>query len=134
MAKNIEVKVLGDVRPLQRSLNGASRNVKEFEGHLGKAGRGALSASGAFSHLGRSIAFASGAFLGAAGFTQVMKQSVEAAMSLNKEMSKTEAVFGKSTKAIDTWSKTTASAFGIARADALKSVDEAIVQLEKTMP
>ena len=132
MAKNIEVKVLGDVRPLQRSLNGASRNVKEFEGHVTKAGRGALSASGAFSHLGRSIAFASGAFLGAAGFTTVVKQSVEAAMSLNKEMSKTEAVFGKSTKAVDAWSKTTASAFGIAREDALKSANQ-FGQLFKVM-
>jgi hypothetical protein len=132
LAKNIEVKVLGDVRPLQRSLNGASRNVKEFEGHVGRAGRGALSASGAFSHLGRSIAFASGAFLGAAGFTTVVKQSVEAAMSLEKELAKTRAVFGSNTKAVDAWSKTTASAFGISRAEALKSANQ-FGQLFKVM-
>lgn len=119
MAKNIEVRVLGDTRPLQRSLNGASRNVKDFEGHLGKAGRGALSASGAFSHLGRSIAFASGAFLGAAGFTAVVRQSISAASDLHEQINKTDVVFGKSAKSVKQWAMTAAKSLGIAEHEAL---------------
>jgi hypothetical protein len=119
LARKLIVEIVGDAAPLSRSLNGASRNVKEFEGHVGRAGRGALSASGAFSHLGRSIAFASGAFLGAAGFTTVVRQSISAASDLHEQMNKSDVVFGRSSRSVKEFAKTTATSFGIAEHEAL---------------
>src|SRR5215471_3811596 len=118
-AKSIEVKVLGDAAPLSRSLNGASRNVKEFEKHIGASARGATAASGAFKSLGRSVAFASGAFLGTAGFVSVVKSSVSAASDLHEQLNKVDVVFGKSAKNVMAWSQTTAKSLGIAEHEAL---------------
>lgn len=86
---------------------------------VGKAGRGALAASGAFEGLGRSLAFASSSFLGAAGFVEVAKRSVEAATDLQDQVARTDTVFGKSAAIVQAWSKTSANAMGITRAAAL---------------
>lgn len=92
-----------------------------MERSLGKVERGVLAGSGAFSHLGRSIAFASGAFLGAAGFTQVVKDSIGAANELGDQIDRTRAVFGNASKAVVAWSTTSAGSLGIARDEALKA-------------
>jgi len=100
----------------RRAAGGFSLFGREVTG----AERGALAGSGAFSHLGRSLAFASGAFLGAAGFTTVVKDSIKEAVNLQAEIHRTDVTFGKSAGYIKGWSKTTADAFGMARADSLK--------------
>lgn len=61
----------------------AEANAKA-EREISRLSRGALAGSGIFQHLGRSVAFASGAFLGAAGFTEVVRSSVDAAEALEK--------------------------------------------------
>jgi hypothetical protein len=119
MARNLEVRILGDADPLKRSLAGASRNVRDFEGHVGKAGRGALSASGAFRSLGRSVAFASSSFLGGAGLVFALKQSVGAASDLHEQLNKTDVVFGSSARTVKSWSATTARSLGIAQHESL---------------
>src|SRR6185369_15759735 len=95
------------------------RTTNSMEGNLTRLTRGTLAGSGAFSHLGRSIAFASGAFLGAAGFTAVVKDSINAASDLHEQMNKGQVVFGKSSKAVEEFAKTSAKSFGIAEDSAL---------------
>jgi hypothetical protein len=76
---------------LRTQTVGTSTGMVGLQSHLhgteqeaNRTVRGILSGSGAFSHLGRSIAFASTAFLGAAGFTSVVRGSVSAAEELGK--------------------------------------------------
>jgi hypothetical protein len=81
--------------------------------------RGILAGSGRSRISGRSIAFASGTFLGAAGFTAVVRQSIGAASDLNEQMNKTQVVFGANSGKRGRWSETTAKGLGIARDQAL---------------
>ncbi len=119
MSRKLIVEVVGDTKSLDRSLNKASRNVKGFSGDISKASRGAIAGSGAFKSLGRSVAFASGSFLGAAGFVAVMKQSIDAASDLHEEINKSEVVFGKASKSVEEFGKTSAESFGIAEHEAI---------------
>ena len=52
---------------------------------------------------------------------RIAMDAVNAASDMNEELSKSEAVFGDSAKTVASWSKTTTSAFGIARVDALEA-------------
>ena len=52
---------------------------------------------------------------------RIAMDAVNAASDMNEELSKSEAVFGNSAKAVTEWSKTTTNAFGIARVDALEA-------------
>ena len=52
---------------------------------------------------------------------KIAMDAVNAASDMNEELSKSEAVFGDSAKTVASWSKTTTSAFGIARVDALEA-------------
>jgi cell wall-associated NlpC family hydrolase len=97
----------------------ASR-TRETARDIDRAARGAIAGSGAFHHLGRQIAFASGAFIGAAGFTEVVRESVHEAISLNAELHRTDVTFGRSAGVVKRWSETTADAFGLARGESLK--------------
>src|SRR6185369_16928203 len=95
------------------------RTTNSMEGNLTRLTRGTLAGSGAFSHLGRSIAFASGAFLGAAGFTAVVRQSISAASDLHEQINKVDVVFRGNQASVLKWSETTAKSLGIARGEAL---------------
>jgi hypothetical protein len=81
--------------------------------------RGVLAGTGAFHALGRSIAFASGSFLGAAGFTAVVRQSIGAASDLNEQMNKVRVVFKDGAQDVIEFSKTTTNSLGIAQHEAL---------------
>src|SRR5207244_10202650 len=76
--------------------------------------------SGAFHHLGRSIAFASGAFLGAAGFTAVIKDSVKAAQDLETQTLQSTKVFGDNAKAIRDWAEGSVKSLSLTSGESLK--------------
>jgi hypothetical protein len=99
---------------------GLGRSAHDAEREIGRLSRGALSGSGLMRNFGRSIAFASGSFLGAAGFIALVRQSVGEASSLSGEIARSRSEFGKSSRGVLEWSKTTSSSLGIARSDALK--------------
>ncbi|HEY8645042.1 MAG TPA: C40 family peptidase [Gaiellaceae bacterium] len=63
------------------SAAGSSAPLRGMERDLGRVERGAFAGSGAFRGMGRSIAFASGAFLGAAGFVEVVKSSIDVVLA-----------------------------------------------------
>lgn len=137
MAREIRVQLIGDEKDLARAFKAASGHADTFSKHMksvdddaGKVFRGVAAGSGAFTSLGRSVAFASSAFLGTAGLTMVMKDSVAAASDLHEEVNKTDVVFGKSADAVSRWSETSAKAMGLARAEALKSASSFGAMLE----
>ena len=54
----------------------------------------------------------------------LLMDSINSASSLNEELGKSEAVFGKSSKAIAAWSQTTADALGLSEVEALQATGE----------
>tara|TARA_R110001592_G_scaffold360315_1_gene668481 strand:- start:1514 stop:3031 length:1518 start_codon:yes stop_codon:yes gene_type:complete len=52
---------------------------------------------------------------------RIMMDAVNAASDMNEELGKSEAVFGKFSKSVIAWSKTTTMAFGISRGEALQA-------------
>src|SRR5690349_20762915 len=119
MARRIEVEIVGNSAPLERSLSRSSREVSKFGREMERSFRGTLAASGVFKSLGRQVAFASGAFIGAAGFVGAAKAAIEGAANLEAQIARTDAAFGSSSKTILSWSKTTASSLGLARDQSL---------------
>src|SRR4051794_22570892 len=73
---------------VERQSKHTGSGLRTAERDLARTTRGAIAGSGAFRHLGRSIAFASGAFLGAAGFTSAVRQSLHEAIDLNTQISR----------------------------------------------
>lgn len=88
LAGTAKVVLTADTANFDRGMRDSQRSfhsgVNTIEKDSDRMGRGVLAASGAFSHLGRSLAFASGAFIGAAGFTSVVRDSIGAAEDLGK--------------------------------------------------
>jgi hypothetical protein len=119
--RRIEIEILGNSADLERAFARASKDAKGFDRNIRNAGRGALAASLSFKGLGRSIAFASGAFLGGAGAIAVLKQSSSAASNLNEQLSKSNVVFGQSSKEIEEWSKTATTSLGLASDQAIEA-------------
>src|SRR5262245_1993968 len=87
-------------RDLTRDSHNFSRTTSGMEKDINRLTRGAAAGSGIFRGFGRSIAFASSAFLGAAGFTSVVRQSISAASDLHEQINKTNVVFRGSQKAV----------------------------------
>lgn len=119
MARKLVVEIVGDTRSLERSYARATKSTNTFGRSIDQAGRGAIAGTLSFKGLGRSVAFASSTFLGASGFVAVTEQAIGAASDLNEQLSKTRVVFGRSSRGVVAWSKTTSSAFGISRRAAL---------------
>lgn len=119
MARKLVVEIVGDTSALEKSYRRAEKSTTSFGKSLNQATRGGLAATVSFKGLGRSLAFASGTFLGASGFVAVTEQAIDAASDLNEQLSKTRVVFGRSSRGVVAWSKTTSSAFGISRRAAL---------------
>jgi len=67
---------------LSRAEMGLRGSASRMQGEVSRLERGAIAGSGAFRGLGRSIAFASTAFIGAAGFTQLVRSSITASNDL----------------------------------------------------
>ena len=121
MARKVEVEIIGDSRKLVRAFSQSSKAAKDFNRDIGRALRGGVAGSGAFKSLGRSVAFASGAFLGGAGLVSTLKASVDASSNLSEQMSKTQKVFDDSAQSVVAWSKTSATAMGLAQDQALET-------------
>ncbi len=119
MARTVVVELVGDDTSLRKAFARSTRGAKEFEQTIGRAGRGSVAATGAFHSLGRSIAFASGTFLGAAGLTSVLKNSISAASDLHEQINKVNVVFRGSQASVLKWSEGTAKGLGMARSQAL---------------
>lgn len=112
------VEMVGDTRQLERAYRKAAGDTKKLERSMTQSFRGVLAGSGAFRSVGRQIAFASSAFLGGAGLVATMKASVDAASSLNEQISKTNVVFDESARSVIKWSR---DALGLAQDQALET-------------
>ncbi len=99
--RTISVEIVGDSSSLERALGKAQTSGQKFGQKLASASK--LAAVGL-------AAAAVGAF-----------KSVQAASSLEEQMNKTSAVFGKSAPAIQRWAKTTASSIGVSNRAALEA-------------
>jgi len=110
MARQIRVDIIGDASSLERAF--------------GKAKRDAVGFNASITGLGRSAAKV-GAGLGLAfGGQEIVRQlnlTVQAASSLNEEVSKSEVIFGASARDVRRWADTTADAFGISNRAALQA-------------
>lgn len=119
----IGVQILGDASSLNRAFLSAEAGATKFTSRMSKANestRGVLSGSG----LGRtSLLFGSTAFLGGALAGGAIEKTISGAEDLNKAISATNLIFGKSSQIVKDWSSTTADSMGIARVQALKAAD-----------
>ncbi len=117
----LEVEIVGDARKLNRTLKETETSTKRWAKRLENASAGsALVGRGG---LGSSAALLKGGGLAlGAGFAanEVAKLS-DAASDLNEQITKSEAVFGRSSAGIQDWSRTTAGAIGVSRTAALEA-------------
>jgi len=114
--RDLTVRVLGDSRSLERTLKRSTAETQKFGRAVdGIAGGSRLRGLASMSALLKGGGIAIGAGVAA---NQLGGLSA-AASDLNEEVSKSRQVFGGSSAAIESWSRTTASALGIARKDAL---------------
>jgi hypothetical protein len=118
--------VLGvDTRDFNRDMQGAerqfSRSTREMDKNVGQLSRGVVAGSGALRGFARSVAFASASFLGAAGFTALVRQSVNAASDLNEAINRATVTFRGSAPEILKWSENAAHALGMSQRAALEN-------------
>lgn len=128
--KELIFRVIVDDKEMAAILNRDAKAVEKLGKDAEKAGVsigrfGKLNESlrGGLSGFNRSSAllFGSGAFIGAASATAAVRTSINAASDLNEQITKTQQVFGDSSKAILDWSKTTARAIGTSQTQALEA-------------
>jgi hypothetical protein len=81
VAQELIIKLIGDSSSLERSLANARKSSRRFGRDIENAGRGAVVASIGFHGLGRAVGYASASFLGAAGFTAVVKAGFDEMMA-----------------------------------------------------
>lgn len=113
MARKLVVEIVGDSKNYERALQRSSKATKDFQSSVTKV------------NVGLSGMFAGGAkfgagFFGTQGVIEAMRQSVKVASNLNEQISKSEAVFGDSSQAIQEWARS-ASKFGVANDQALEA-------------
>lgn len=114
--RDLTVRVLGDSRSLERTLKRSTAETQKFGRAVeGVAGGSRLRGLASMSALLKGGGIAIGAGVAA---NQIAGLSA-AASDLNEEVSKSRQVFGGSSAAVESWARTTASAMGIARKDAL---------------
>jgi hypothetical protein len=70
------------------SAAGSSAPLRGMENDLGRVERSATAGSGAFRGLGKSVIFAGGAFLGAVGFVEVIKSSIDVVLAAQTGIAK----------------------------------------------
>jgi hypothetical protein len=104
---------------LDRRLRRAGAGARLFGRDIGKAERGLLAGSGLFRRFGRSLAYASTFFIGGAGIGYGLEQAVTGGANLERQLSRTETVFGRFSGTVKAWSKTTAAGFEVGRREAL---------------
>lgn len=120
-ARDLTVHIIGDSRSLERAFSRSSKSASSFGRDMGKISRGAIVGTGALRGIGNAATFASTGFLGGAGLTFALTKAVQGASDLNEEMNKTRVVFRASARQVLAWSKTSATALGLSRVEALRA-------------
>jgi hypothetical protein len=129
-SRTLSVEVTGDASGLERAFNRAGKSARSFsgqiEGTFGARAGGATRSFERFNTVIRKNAFVGGlaggaAVLGGQQLADQIKQSIDVASNLNEQVSKSRAIFGDASAAIEDWSKTTARSIGIARDQALEA-------------
>lgn len=115
--REVNQRVTRDVQGLERSLRSSNRE-------LGRFTRGSLVGTGALRQLGRAAAFASLSFVGGAGLVVALKQASAAASSFVEQTSRSEVVFGRAARAVQSWAATAVGATGLAADEALRFSSE----------
>lgn len=117
----LQVEIVGDARKLNRTLKETETSTKRWASRL--EGVSAGTALGGRGGLGSSAALLKGGgiALGAGIATQKVNELTHAASDLNEQITKSQAVFGKSASSIDRWSDTTAVSLGISKRAALEA-------------
>lgn len=108
-------------RGVTRSVRQAEAALRSTNSEMAKFSRGTLVGTGALRQLGRAAAFASLSFVGGAGLVVTLKSASQAASALNEATARSEVVFGASAATIETWSRTSATALGLARDQAVQA-------------
>lgn len=98
-----------------------SASAAGVERQLGRSARGALAGSGAFRSMGRSLAFASAYFLSFAGAARLIRSSIGAAVSLQRQTERVSVLFGRAAAPVKAWARTTANSLGLAREETLRT-------------
>jgi len=114
MARRIEVEIIGDSRSLERAFGRSARSATVFEARMRGVSRGLSSGF-------KTLAGAVGVAFTFDAFVKGVEHSLNAAEDLNKALRRTRTIFGAASKTVIAWSKTTADAFGIDQAAALKA-------------
>jgi len=111
--RKIEVAITGDSRTLERAFNRSGRAADSF----GKKLNGGVTRSlASLARVGAAATVALGV-----GAVYGMKKAVDAASDLQESISKTNVVFGKNSKAVMAWSKTSVTAMGQSQQQALEA-------------
>lgn len=105
MARDLVVRLIGDSRSLERSLQRSERSVKRFQANIS----------------GRGVAGGLTAVYGARATYQFLKNSVAAASNLAEQTSKTNLVFRENAAEIKKWAGTSAQSMGLAEDQALQT-------------
>jgi 3D (Asp-Asp-Asp) domain-containing protein len=115
MARTRELKVIiaGDADKLDREIRRSNKGLDD----LGKHTR--LTASITSKGFHGMRAAATGLVAGLGGAVMAAKSFVDAASDINESLTKNQALFGRYSKGIERFSKTTASALGVSRREAL---------------
>jgi len=116
--------VLGvDTRDFNRDLTQAEgrfrTSTRRMNDDVGQLSRGVAVGAGAFQGFARSVAFASASFLGAAGFTALVRQSITAASDLDEAINRVRVTFRDSAPEVLEWAEGSAAALGMSREAAL---------------
>src|SRR5687768_14133234 len=98
------------------NTNNAVRGLVRVNQNLGATESKARKTTDALKGMAKA-----GIALGAAGVVVGAKKSIEAAVDLEEQINKTRVVFRGSEKDMLRWSKTTATALGISRREALEA-------------
>ncbi len=91
--RKLIVEIVGDTDSVEKAFRRTDAGSKKLDRSLNQTFRGAAVGTGVFRSLGRSVAFASGAFLGGAGLTKVLHDSIGEAQDAQVTQQKLAAQF-----------------------------------------
>jgi hypothetical protein len=116
--RTLTVKIVGDARSLEREFKKADRSATAFGSRMERANKklqgGILGGIG-----GRGLAIGGGSLLGGAALSSGFQNAINDASALEEQMSRTRVVFEDSADTMLEWSRTSATALGLARSEAL---------------
>lgn len=117
-SRGLYIPIVVDPSRAKRGFNDVESAAKKFGRHIEGVSRGSRGTGlDSLATLTKAGGVAAGLGLG----VQLSRQFADAASDLNEQVNKTETIFGGSSDEISAWSKTTASAFGISRTEALSA-------------